>query len=121
MVRGGIQRDAAIILEGLSLVVSVGKPAVLSVFAMAPSSGQGRDACTLAVCREAGLKNGQVQVSSAGRLRAAGFELADERSENESWCHYHVYFQAPVQQSTVRSWVDCFDDPIPNPGRGGSD
>lgn len=59
-----------------------------------------------------------VRVSTAGRIRQAGFELR----RHGKWPHCTVDVSPEGTDASVRRLVECFDDAQPNPrfGRGGA-
>lgn len=116
VVRGGASRDPAAILESVLMAVErTGRP-VLSVFIVEITTDF--DEAVAEACRRGPVVHGKVQVATVRDLVEAGFVIADERTEDESDCHFHVYFPQPLTQSTAQAWLGCFDPPVPNPAGG---
>jgi hypothetical protein len=115
VIRGGIGRDAESLHEGLQSMIAKGIPARVSVFALPYDPSRPFDEAVVNVCRAAHAPWGQVQVSTVERLRSAGFELADERAQDEEDCHFHVSFRPTVELWEAEAFIQSFDQPIPNP------
>lgn len=113
--RGGISRDPTSLLQQLQDNIDDGDGPVLSVFIVEPNAERSAEQALVQACHDGPVMHGQVQVSSLGRLRSAGFLVVQEGNEGESYCHHHVYFEEPVTYSRAREWIECFDLPIPNP------
>jgi hypothetical protein len=115
VIRGGAGRDPSRMLEGLRSLIERGEPPRVSVFAQSYDPAQPLSETVRSLCYAARAPWGQVQVSTLQRIRDAGFDLVDERTEIEAACHYHVYFSNTVTIRETRLFIDCFDDPVPNP------
>lgn len=67
-------------------------------------------------CRDSpriGERYGKVRLSTAGRLRSAGLVLLATFNRP----HFDVVL-TDLSEPTLQRLLDCFDDPIDNPGRG---
>jgi hypothetical protein len=115
VIRGGASRDPSLMLEGLRSLIERGEPPRVSVFAESYDPAQPWSEAVTSVCYAARAPWGQVQVSTLRRLREAGFDLVDERTEIEAECHFHVYFTEPVTIRETTLFIECFDEPVPNP------
>lgn len=117
VVRGGACRDPNTLIGSVQYALErSGKP-VLSVYIVSLDPDEGEDASVLTACVDGPVVHNQVQVSSVEKLLDAGFTIADERAPDESYCHYHVYFSEPVQESEAVAWMTVFEAPIPNPAK----
>ena len=115
VIRGGSARDPDAMLEGLLLAAQVGKPQRVSVFAVPIEPTESATVALDKVCRAARAPWGKVQVSTVQRLRDRGFELLDERDDDERDCHFHVGFNESVTLEEVKRFISCFDEPQVNP------
>lgn len=114
VIRAGAARDPEALRDGLRELAAKGEPVRLSVFA-APYDPPPMDQALEEVCRLAKARWGQIQVSTVQRLRREGFELLDERSPREASCHFHIAFTSEVTHLEAAHFIQCFDEPIPNP------
>lgn len=116
VIRGGsTNHDPDVLLEQLIRLRDAGLPMCVSVFAEDRHPEDSLDQALEGLCRRAGARWGKISVSSVGRLRDAGFELADERNECEAENHFNVYFPSDVTRSHALRFISAFDKPMPNP------
>lgn len=113
--RGGVNRDAAEILEAVLDVLYDSNKPVLSVCCSDREPDETYEGWQERICRAGRLKNGKIQWSTLGQLRALGLPVVWEAGDGEAPNHHHVYFQEPVTESQVRAFVECFSEPQPNP------
>jgi len=74
------------------------------------------DSSVTDTCRDSpriGDRYGKVRLSTAGRLRSAGLALLATFNRP----HFDVVL-TDLSEHHLQRLVDCFDDPIDNPGRG---
>lgn len=121
VVRGGVNRDPMRLLEEFKTQIALGDQPRLSVFAANPIEGEARMDTVRRIALEARIPNGKVQVGAAEALRACGLDLVDERDDDEAECHFHVYFPHAVAKlsESIMDWLECFEEPIPNPAKEG--
>ncbi len=102
LVRGGLMSLPVLRLAAEVTAEKLGSPGV-SVF--------GGEGWTLEdVLAQASIPHAQVRVTSAGRLRAAGFEVEKTLGAG----HYTVWLP-DVEDDTLSRLADAFDSPRPNP------
>lgn len=65
------------------------------------------------IALRAGLGHAVVRVTTVGRLREAGYDVANC---NANW-HCQILLDGPVTDEDCARLSACFDDPVPNPGR----
>jgi hypothetical protein len=70
------------------------------------------------LCAASSVIHTKVPVSIVSRLHAHGFELVRDVSNGQPYTHHHVVLKEPVQESVVAEFIECFDEPIPNPTGG---
>jgi hypothetical protein len=119
VIRGGVARDVAAIARKIEQAIDRGEGAVLSVFIDSRHEGESHDAAVTRISREADVRYGQIQVSTLGKIEEAGLRVEHDVLDGEPPSHHHVHFDVPVAESQVRAFISCFDEPVPNPGRGG--
>lgn len=117
VVRGGVNRNPLNVGQMVQDNLDDGDGPVLSVFVIEPGPGEPREGAVARACHDGSIRHNKVQVALLGDLRAAGFAVADERADDEAYCHYHVHFEVPVTQSRVLQWIELFSEPIPNPDK----
>jgi hypothetical protein len=66
------------------------------------------------ICREAGLPNGKIRVSTVGALRGAGF---DPFRCPPPPLHLCVRFDREPTDTVLERLREAFEDPLPNPHR----
>ena len=118
VVRGGTIRDVETLKAKVEDAIEDGDGAVISVFCDVWRTGQ-HDGATLAqLCAASDVVHTKVQVTTVRRLREHGFEPELAISNGEPETHHHVVLEEPVQESTLRAFIDCFGEPVPNPTGG---
>lgn len=115
VVRGGSSRSATALTGAVQRALELGGRPVLSVFII--DNEDDFESAVLRACVEGPIVHGKVQVSTVGDLIDAGFQIADERDDDESECHFHVYFPTPVTDLASEAWLSCFGEPVPNPAK----
>ena len=117
VIRGGKVRDVETLREKVDEAIEDGDGAVVSVYC--DLNRTDTDEMTLAeLCAASEIKHSKVQVTTVARLQAAGFEPILDTSDGQLFTHHHVALEEPVQESTLRAFIDCFDEPIANPAGG---
>lgn len=117
VVRGGTVRDVDTLKTKVEEAVEDGDGPVISVFCDIECTDT--QAVSLEqLCADSGVVHTKVQVTTASRLRARGFEPILEVSNGEPFTHHHVVLTEPVQESELQAFIDCFDEPIANPVGG---
>jgi hypothetical protein len=121
VIRGGVARDVDVVARKIQQAIDRGDGAVLSVYIDSRQEGESHDAAVARISREADIRYGSIQVSTLGRLQQAGFRVELDVLDDEPPSHHHVHFEVPVSDSQVHAFISCFDEPVPNPGRGTND
>lgn len=117
VVRGGQSRSVGDHVQRLEDNLEDHGLAALSVYAVEPEGGVfGDDVRTASLCGD--VPHRQIQTSTMGRLRAAGFEPVLDVSDGQPDCHYNVIFGNEVLPEDAERFIRCFDGPIPNPTGG---
>lgn len=117
VVRGGVQRDAAVLFEQvLDNQDMLGIP-VLSVYALTPGEGESGDETILRICETTPVKHGQIQTTTVGALRELGLEVRRDTSGGQAYTHCHVIFRDSVEQSDVQRFVNSLSGPTLKPKR----
>ncbi len=117
VVRGGSTTDPDAVLSKVQDAIEDGDGPVLSVYC-AELADRDKSAAVLAACVGGDLPHSQVLVTTAGQLRAAGFELRADNEVDPPSCHHDVLFGNDPTLETVGAFIACFDGPIPNPTGG---
>ncbi|WP_157560172.1 hypothetical protein [Microbacterium sp. H83] len=117
VIRGGILADPEALLEALEDSSDLGEGPVLSVWVGTPAEHKSLAACVRDVCLGADVRHGKVRLTTSKRLRDAGFELEHDTSDGQAESHFHVLFPDDPTMVEVNRFIDCFDDPIPNPAK----
>lgn len=63
------------------------------------------------IARASLIRNGQMRVSTVGRVRALGYEPY----ATDPWPHLEVRFEAEPTDDELEALVRAFEEPIPNP------
>lgn len=110
-------RDVATLKTKVEEAIEDGDGAVISIFCDVNRTDT--EAMTLAeLCAESEIIHTKVQVTTVSRLREQGFELILDISDGQRFTHHHVELVEPVQESTLQTFIDCFDEPVANPAGG---
>jgi hypothetical protein len=117
VIRGGLFARAEDLLIAVADSYDDGDGAVASVHVGWPYSGESFEDAVERIAQQGDIPNGQIRLSTVGRLRAAGFGIELDTSGDQPDCHHNVVFTAPPDIGQSRLFVDCFDDPIPNPAK----
>jgi hypothetical protein len=118
VIRGGQSREPSSVVRNVEGALEDGDGPVLSVYVGWPEGDENDTDVIRRVCEEAGIPHGVVQVGRTSRLQEAGLRLIHEVADGEPNCHHHVYFDTPVAESQAAAFIDCLDEPIPNPTGG---
>ncbi len=115
VVRGGQTRDVEDLRQKVDIAIEDGEGACLCVFADVDKSDEGPGMTLRDLCHESGIPHGQVQLSTAAVLAEAGFNLELDTSGEQARTHHYVTLREPVEQSQLLQFIECFDEPVPNP------
>lgn len=117
VVRGGTKRSVASIEPVLVEAIDMGYGAVLSVFIDSPGT-DGREAALYRICDDADVPHGQIQVTTVGQLRTAGFDILPHVEGDWPENHCHVIFDEPLSNSQIEAFISVFGEPEKNPTGG---
>jgi hypothetical protein len=115
VVRGGTNRDPAILREHLFDAIDDGDGAVISVYVGEAEPSESIEQAVARICIIADIPHGQVQVSDRLTLESLGFTIVLDVDEGEPENHHHVVFREPLDDSQIQGFMDAFGEPIPNP------
>jgi hypothetical protein len=115
VVRGGIGRSMESLSGPLAVANQLGLGNVISVQADVRCTDDGPGLTLEQLCEH--IVHGKVQVSTAGKLLAAGIELVLDDSGGQPFTHHHAVLPDPVRESAI-AFIECFSEPIGNPARG---
>ncbi len=87
----------------------------LSTFAGVPTDGESVEDLLRRLCVDGPIPNGKLRATTAGALRAAGFDFAYTPPPD---CHYDVML-GTVTDEHLERFSAAFDEPIKNPTKGG--
>jgi hypothetical protein len=118
VVRGGTSRDVETLKGKVNETIEDGDGAVISVFCDASRTEDTEGMSLHELCAESEVPHTKVQVTTAARLREHGFEPILDISDGQRFTHHHIELAEPVQESTLRAFIDCFDEPVANPTGG---
>ena len=119
VVRGGVARQVAQVLDQIEYSVSLGYGVCLSVHADEQRKEEPFDATLYRICAEGDIPHGKVQICpAAGYLYAAGLKVVLDTSEGQPANHYNVVFAEPVTSEQILAFIRSFGEPVPNPTGG---
>ena len=114
VVRGGQSRDPSAVLGKVIDNIADGVGPRLSVYCV-ERMGSTVAQDVLRACTEGDIPHGQVQVGTTQRLITAGFSIEHDPSDGQAACHYNVLFGNEPKITDAEAFIECFDEPIPNP------
>jgi hypothetical protein len=115
VVRAGVVRDVETLKEKVEDAIDEGDGPTISVFCDVDRSEDDAGLSFEELCAVSEIPNGKVQLSTGARLEEAGFRLVLDTSDDQARTHYNVIVAEPVQESELLRFIECFDEPIPNP------
>jgi hypothetical protein len=118
VVRGGTVRDPQTLYRKVQEAVEDGDGPVISVFCDVSRTDETAGMSLTELCGVSLVVHTKVQVSMVSRLQACGFELVRDVSNGQPFTHHHVVLAEPVQESVLGEFINCFDEPAPNPAGG---
>jgi len=117
VVRGGLFPEAANILIAVEDSIENNWGPVISVHVVVAKAGESDERALKRVCVDAHIPNPKMRVTTLGRLLDAGFSVELDTSDGQPDSHHNVVFALPPDLEQAQAFVQCFDDPIPNPAK----
>lgn len=115
VVRAGIVRDTETLMRKVTKSIDDGDGARLSVFVDVDKSDDQGGMSLHELCTVSEIPNGRIQLSTVDGLTSMGFELELDTSGGQARTHHNVTLKEPVEQSELLRFIECFDEPVPNP------